>query len=91
MSEFLPLRGLPSRDKRAEAARLLPPGFDTSYTGAYEIGDTFQYVAGNGDPSSTNFYNGVSAPGPTPGAGLAGLAFLVIAGALTRARGFLAR
>jgi hypothetical protein len=32
-----------------------------------------------------------SAPAPVPGAGLAGLAFLMLAGLLTRARGFLAR
>jgi len=32
----------------------------------------------------------VSAPGPTPGAGLLGLAFFVLAGAMTKARGFLA-
>ncbi|HTO79140.1 MAG TPA: hypothetical protein VMJ31_05115 [Methylocystis sp.] len=31
-----------------------------------------------------------TAPGPTPGAGLAGLAFLVVAGALARMRGFFA-
>jgi len=33
----------------------------------------------------------VAAPGPVPGAGLLSLAFLVIAGVWTKARGFLAR
>ena len=33
----------------------------------------------------------LGAPGPTPGAGLASLAFLVLAGMATKARGFLAR
>jgi len=35
--------------------------------------------------------NESNAPGPTPGAGFASLAFLVLAGAMTRARSFLAR
>jgi len=36
-------------------------------------------------------FNAVGAPGPGPGTGLLSLAFLILAGSMTRARGFLAR
>ena len=45
---------------------------------------------GEGDLNGFQLLTTASAPAPTPGAGLAGLAFLILAGLTTKARGFLA-
>lgn len=40
---------------------------DFGYNGATETAnDTFSFVAGSGDPATTNFYNGISSSGAVP-------------------------
>ena len=60
----------------------LPVGFTTTFVGAVENANgSFTYSPGG------NVYNGLSdAPGPVPGAGLAGLAALALAGLYARTR-----
>ena len=58
----------------------------------YVAGDPYHLVDGlytAADGTVVNIIN--AAPGPVPGAGLASLAFLAVAGAWRRARGLLAR
>ena len=53
--------------------------------------DLITQVCDSSGSNCQEYTGNVGAPGPAPGVGLAGLAFLVLAGAMTRARGFLAR
>ncbi len=70
------------------------PGLSSFQVGLYDTQPNT--TSGNGFGAAQSFSNfslsgELAAPGPTPGAGLLSLGFLVLAGALTRARGFLAR
>ncbi len=71
----------------------------TPFTYSAGIGDgSYSYTQIGADVISSNLSTvtlsvegAQSAPGPTPGVGLLSMAFLVLAGLATRARGFLAR
>jgi hypothetical protein len=77
------------------------PNFLDSYGVSFIVGPNLGYLNiadGNynfatnfGDGGADTGSGGFNAPGPVPGAGLASLAFLILAAAATKARGFLAR
>lgn len=43
-----------------------PSDFDYSFIGAHEVGENFEYLAGGGDPNTTNFYDGKSGGAAVP-------------------------